>query len=351
MKFIMVMTLFLISSSGSAASQKLDVADPLFPFEEDRKVLTGDTDFSVIKNSGDLKNDPFLQKPMTHLEYVVDRLDRQLNKESNINSILKKYGKFFKPNIAHGKNFDLEIKGDAIYIPKNGKILLSYAIEYAGPSMVPLKELCEKLIDEIFYSISPGSELGSLIYDQNSAPKLEKKIKSNMAYMVSIHTSSDDYKVHHHLTCLQGSDIGQLVFNKFSQSIPSEPIPTLTTKLKPESEIEKIVSLGAKTYKESGMAGLISLSEDMYKALGNNPMPDDLEKCVAIDMFSNMLDSGMTTKLKLPKQDYFNTINFQKRISPYIKKMGNSRDEVNNYLKKREQEVRKFFAISMIEAK
>lgn len=348
--------MFLISSLASATPQKLGVADPLFPFEEDRKVLTGETDFSVITDSDELKKEVFLQAPITHLEYVVDRLERQLNKESNINSILKKYGKFFKRNRHHGKDFDLEIKGNAIYVPKIGKILLSYDVENAGSSTIPLKVLCQKFIDEIFYSLDPISKLGSLSYDQELAPKLEEKIKSNIAYMVSIHTSSDANKVHHHLSCLQGSDTGQLIFNKSTYSSRSVAVPTLKTLLKPEmhkpeSEIEKIVSLGAKTYKEAGMAGLISLSENMYKALGNNPMSLELEKCVAIDMFSNMLDSGIATKLKFPKQEYFNTINFQKRIEPHLKKMGKSRDEVNSYLNNCEHEVRKFFPTSMIEAK
>jgi hypothetical protein len=48
---------------------------------------------------------------------------------------------------------------------------------------------------------------------------MEEKVRNNIAYLVSVHTVTDDGKVHHRLSCLQDSREADIIYNKSSHDL------------------------------------------------------------------------------------------------------------------------------------
>jgi hypothetical protein len=101
-------------------------------------------------------------------------------------------------------------------------------------------------------------------------------------------------------------------------------------------EIKKVIPECWRIQNKSGMIGLIKFSQTKYKELAKKLTMKNIEKCVAVDMYSNMLDSQFARSMGHPPNsvtiEYFSTDNFQRRIAPYLIRAGIALNEANDFL-------------------
>jgi len=101
-------------------------------------------------------------------------------------------------------------------------------------------------------------------------------------------------------------------------------------------EIKKVIPECWKIQNKSGMMGLIKFSQAKYKDLEKKLTMKNIEKCVAVDMYSNMLDSQFAKSMGHPPNsvtiEYFSTDNFQQRVIPHLVRAGLALDEANDLL-------------------
>ena len=84
------------------------------------------------------------------------------------------------------------------------------------------------------------------------------------------------------------------------------------------------------------MMGLVEFSQTKYKELRQKPNIQNIEKCVAVDLYSNMVDSSAAKIMGFPEGsvtvEYFSVDNFHNRIIPYLYSSGLTLQKANEYL-------------------
>lgn len=219
----------------------------LFPFTVDEQVKTSEDNEDIIKNkSTELKSDTYWNKPFTKLDYylmqIKDNADKASKNWQKVYSdgsgllvdefekvkVEKKYWSF------SGKTEDIEVSNNVHFNEETGKVIISFSIK-AGKAKKPLKETCEKLIEEEMAKdiyipsqnirpASPNIRLLNLLYRGGGYKSYNneiKKVADNIVYVVSITSevlrdiekSGYDY---FNMTCYKTSSDEDIIFRKWS---------------------------------------------------------------------------------------------------------------------------------------
>lgn len=205
-----ILLIGLVAVVGSKISFNQKIASR----SEKEQSEEGEIDYSKIKNFDNLKESSFFKKPMTRLEYVLERIEQKLNNESDLKMIKNRYQKYFEPYEHNQMKFDINIIGSAIYNPDKGRIMVSYNVDYVGSPIMSIEATCSQLIDEIQGILRNNSLLGVLVRDYGSTLEYEKTIENSFVYLVQVGTSDSYRKEFKSFTCLKESLDSEIIYSE-----------------------------------------------------------------------------------------------------------------------------------------
>jgi hypothetical protein len=195
--------IFILFSSEAEAEKQVP-----FLFAEDEALSDSGDFYDQINKSDEIGNDEFLQSPLTKLDYVLMKLEDELQgHESSINSRINDY---FDNNIM-GSGFNFSVR----YIERTGRIVFYVKVMTLGKPKQPMKKFCDEIIKhlQIFF---PQEPKGYLMYHQ-SLGILERKgsfssykssvenITRNHSYLVDLHSmyKAEKDNSHYYLKCVK----------------------------------------------------------------------------------------------------------------------------------------------------
>ncbi len=149
----LVLIIFILNFSVSKAAEKVP-----FPFTVDDKVDANEViSFDDIKNSDEIKNNEYWNKPFTKFDYILTQMKKRADESMDyIKSGFEEYSHFEK--VVHKKKYDsVEIKVEnAVHFNEiYGKIIVMFTVSNLGRAKSPMSETCKSTIELIVSGIIP----------------------------------------------------------------------------------------------------------------------------------------------------------------------------------------------------
>ena len=198
--------IFILFSSEAEAEKKVP-----FLFAEDEALSHSVDIYDQIKKSDEIENDEFLQLPLTKLDYVLMKLEDEL--QGHESSIKSRINDYFDNNIYNriGGSISFSVR----YQEQIGRIVFYVQLDSLGKPKQPMKKFCDEIIKQLQMSF-PQKPRGYLMYNQslgilarkesfNSYTSSVENITRNHSFLVDLHST---YKVekdrsHYYLKCVK----------------------------------------------------------------------------------------------------------------------------------------------------
>ncbi len=218
---LVVGLLLLLTTSALAIED--DVKVP-FLFSEDEKLDQTELK-GAIPRSSVLQGDLYLNAPMTRLEYILTRLETELNRESWMSVMRDQLAAAFEPNRMKPHAASISIIGFARYYREIGRIFVGYEIRDLGRPRKPMRTTCDELLSKLEL-IAPqqlqsflyhNTVLGVLAQEDFSkyTPALETLAKS-VVHKVTLESKTEDLRVVHGLVCQRAGEGAPVLYHRFS---------------------------------------------------------------------------------------------------------------------------------------
>lgn len=188
------------------------------------------------------------------------------------------------------------------------------------------------LPDKIKYELKEQANISDADHDKRL---VEFECKRGMSRFLSIEYYNKDGENIKHIETMEWVPLIPGTISKKLYDILCSSSPKLNYIINLGDEIKKIIPQCSKIQKKSGMIGLTEFSKAKYRELKNIPTIKNIEKCVAIDIYSNMLDSEFAKIMGNSKSvtiEYFSVENFHNRIIPYLTSIGMTLYESNDFM-------------------
>ncbi len=203
-KTVLVAIVLLLSPLMATLAQESKVP---FLFHEDENLDQTEVT-KAIPRSTDLQSEPFLNSPMTRLEYILTQLESHINNETNL--VRREVSDGFEPDSRKPFSPTVSIAGYARYAREVGRIIVEYKIEGLGRPKKPMRITCDKLLAQLKH-IAPQAApdylyhntlLGVLAQDDFAAytPTLQRLAK-NIVHKVRLDSRTENGNVMHTLIC------------------------------------------------------------------------------------------------------------------------------------------------------
>jgi hypothetical protein len=213
--------LLLLTTSSLALEDHVKVP---FLFSEDEKLAQTELR-EAIPRSSVLPADQFLNAPMTRLEYMLTRLEAQLNRESWTSIMRDQLAAAFEPSRMKAHEVPISITGFARYSREFGRILVGYEISGLGRPRKPMRTTCDELLDELKRMV-PQRNIGFLYHNtalgvlaqedvSKYTPALETLAKS-VVHRVKLESKTEDLRVVHGLGCQRAGEGAPVLYQRFS---------------------------------------------------------------------------------------------------------------------------------------
>ncbi|MEP6934520.1 MAG: hypothetical protein ABI988_11330 [Nitrospirota bacterium] len=200
----LVATLFLLAFATATLAQ--DVKVP-FLFTDDEK-LDQTQVMEAIPRSSDLQSDPYLNAPMTRLEYILTLLETYLQHDW-IDMVRQPLSDGFAlRRKLYPSESSISIKAFARYPADIGRIIVGYHISDLGQPKRAMRTTCDRLLSDLAHTAPQDTStffyhntiLGVLLQDdfRKYTPALEVVAKSIVHKVI---LESEDTHAHYTLTC------------------------------------------------------------------------------------------------------------------------------------------------------
>ena len=136
----LVAIVLLLSPAVETLAQDIKVP---FLFSEDEQLDQTEVT-EAIPRSKDLQTDPFLNAPMTRLEYLLTQLESHINNETSL--VRREVSEGFESDPRETYGATVSIAGFAKYARGIGRIMVGYRIEGLGRPKKPMRITCDKLL-------------------------------------------------------------------------------------------------------------------------------------------------------------------------------------------------------------
>jgi hypothetical protein len=145
---------------------------PTFLFGEDEALSDTGEFFDAIEKSSEIKNDEFLQTPLSRLDYVLIKLEEELNSEkeyltSKIKAYFERIDDHYSPPYA---------EFSASYSEKIGRIELGAHFYALGKPRKSMKSFCNEIIEDL-QVMFPQKPEGLMMYNRSLGILNRKKFK------------------------------------------------------------------------------------------------------------------------------------------------------------------------------
>ena len=216
------------SMSGAVANenhQDLDSAiarmEVPFLFTEDQ-VLSNTNFIDELTPSRALGDNAFLNAPLTRFDYILIKMEDELNVPLSIDiaktMLRKAFGRVVPPHRG------IDITGQARFMKESGKVIVSYTARGLGEPKVPMNQTCTMLMKYLLSLKFPqrllgytyhNTVLGVLAREEADVytPVLAALAK-NVVHVVKLESSKN--RSHHFLTCAKEHEGAPVKFGKFS---------------------------------------------------------------------------------------------------------------------------------------
>ena len=211
---------------GSASAQESQVKVP-FLFSADEKVPSIAPLSKAISKSDALRTDAYLNAPMTRLEYILTRIEAELNDSNGTNmwGVLDTLKRNFEKERTSRYALDPVVKGKAIFYEAFGKVMIAYDISTLGRPRKAMKETCDDLLSLLSFDFPyepRGAHLHSrllgVLWQKSDldyyTPTLQR-LAENFVLKVSLQSQTEKGKVNHYLICQKEKD-AETVYRKYS---------------------------------------------------------------------------------------------------------------------------------------
>ena len=228
-----LLALLLLIPSLSWGENKID-----FKFTTDQNLITVEEPLSAFtKDSNEsIKNDDYLNKPITKLDYFLMQFKKEVDDVAiTVRGMLNNsIGVYFEKYIDYGgieqKKFnERDFDSDVFFNEELGKILIGMRIEDIGEPLVPLSEVCERIIASYMgFVADEPSDFGNWyqntilneLYrgdDYRNYDAIFNKIAKNVSFYVSL-TSKYDRKVFN-VGCYRDNGSDEIKYSTYSFSL------------------------------------------------------------------------------------------------------------------------------------
>jgi hypothetical protein len=216
---LFVALVLLLASASHGSDNKVEVP---FLFTEDQAVPLTDLSKSIPPTDV-VRTDPYLNAPMTRLEYMLTRMEVALNNETTLAVVTGDLRKRFErsPRPIHGES----VRGVVGFSERSGRVHVGYIIQGMGRARSPIREACQQVLMWVDRTL-PFEHVGNTLHssllgvlgqtDYSAYTPVLGKLASNFVHQVRISSESEEGKVHHTLVCQRTVKDGPIAYDKMS---------------------------------------------------------------------------------------------------------------------------------------
>jgi hypothetical protein len=218
----------LCSLLVSAATTNAGTVAVPFLFSDDQSVPQADLSQSV-KSSNALRNDPYLNGPVTRLEYFLIHMETRLNQENAVAIIKDELEKRFER--IHPRR-ERTVRGYARYIEDNGRILLGYDIDELGRPRAPMRDVCHEILKQMDFTL-PQEHVGYLLHntvlgvlahkDHAAYSQMLDMLAAHFVHRVRLTSTSYEQRTLHMFACQRAAKDAAITYERASLNLT--PLP------------------------------------------------------------------------------------------------------------------------------
>jgi hypothetical protein len=216
-----VATFVVLSFTSVSLAGDSNVA---FLFSEDETLEQTELT-TAIPTSNALQREPYLNAPMTRLEYMLTRLEASLNEDGGA-SLRDLIADGFQP-VSHAYKISHRITGFARYSNQTGHIIVGYNIQDLGRPKRPMRTTCDVLLSRLSI-YAPQANLGFLLHntvlgvlaqeDNSTYTPVLATFAKHVVQRVTLISQGDD-SVMHVLSCQKVEEDGPIQYHRASRKL------------------------------------------------------------------------------------------------------------------------------------
>jgi hypothetical protein len=224
--FLYVALCMLASAATTAATA--GTVDVPFVFSDDQSVPQADLS-QGIKPSNALRNDSYLNAPVTRLEYFLIRIETRLNQESAVAVIRDELEKRF--DRIHPR-VERKVQGYARYSEDNGRIVLGYEIDDLGRPRAPMRDACHDVLKHLELTL-PQEHVGYILHntvlgvlaqkDYITYSSMLATVASHFVHRTKLVSTSHEQRTQHIFTCQRTAKDGSITYDRTSLRLEPSP--------------------------------------------------------------------------------------------------------------------------------
>ena len=195
-----------------------------FLFGADETVPQTDFDSTTLPSDA-LRTDPFLNAPITRLEYILTQMEKRLNNSSVMANVMRALDRGFEPNDGPLGDSLKTVSPAALYFETKGDVIIGISAEYLGRPRIPMKETCEALLTQLSTTL-PNVPLGYLLANTVLGVLVHKKkldeyvptlakLADRFVYRVILNAQAEKGQFHYGFAC-QRDKSGRTSYSKSS---------------------------------------------------------------------------------------------------------------------------------------
>lgn len=198
-----------------------------FLFSDDEKLAQTELQ-EVIPRSSALQSDPYLNAPITRLEYMLTKLESRLNDETTISLAHRPLTMGFEINT---HETPVSITGFARYDRDIGRVVVGYRIEKLGRPKRPMRTTCDELLFGLQLT-APQANLGFLMHhtvlgvlaqeDFSKYTPIMETVAKSVVHRVIIQSQTEDLGVTHALACQKTEKEAPIQYHRYSFKLSRE---------------------------------------------------------------------------------------------------------------------------------
>jgi hypothetical protein len=224
MRFMVAALIGLCSFPVSAVTTTANAGTVAVPFlfSDDQSVPQTDLSQS-IKPSNALRNDPYLNGPVTRLEYFLIQMQNQLNRENTVAVIRDELEKKFE---RRHPRIEPNVRGYARYFEDNGRITLGYEIDDLGRARAPMRDACRDVLKQLELDF-PQQNVGFILHntvlgvlahkqDTEAYSAMLGMLASHFVHWVKLVSTSYEQRTVHSFACHRLAKDAPITYEKSS---------------------------------------------------------------------------------------------------------------------------------------
>jgi hypothetical protein len=214
--------LLLLQVSAPTPAAENDVQVP-FIFSEDEKLPQTSFD-EIAPRTAELATDPFLNAPLTRLEYLLMMLELRLNEEEQKRYLISELAPAFERRDAPAPS-NFKVVGFARHDRKNGRLVVGYKVGELGRPRRPMRMTCDAFLSELM-SIAPQGDIGFLYHntilgvlsqrDHAEYTSVLQLFARSVVHRVVLESVTEKTRVWHILSCQRSGDGARIVYLRSS---------------------------------------------------------------------------------------------------------------------------------------